>query len=270
MSRQLIILGHNGMLGQMAILYFSKKNYEIFTTDVRFSEDNLNEFKNFIHRFPNAVILNCIGRIKQKSSDYQDLFWTNTFLPLFLKSVIKSGQILIHPSTDCVFSGEKLGKKNYYDSADASDIYGISKYLGEVALQSLENALIVRTSIIGIENGNTGKGLLAWFLSQPSGSRINGFVNHYWNGITTLEWCKQIDQIISDFDLYRKIDLIQLGLDKVYNKYEMLHMFQSVFNTNYTIDEFSGTETIDRSLNPTHKSKKLIDQLVEMKLFVRL
>ena len=68
---------------------------------------------------------------------------------------------MVHISTDCVFSGEK-GSYTESDFADARDVYGKSKALGEV---NSPNAITLRTSIIGHEL-NSAYGLLEWFLSQ--------------------------------------------------------------------------------------------------------
>ena len=67
---------------------------------------------------------------------------------------------LIHISTDCVFAGH-IGMYTEDNIADAEDLYGRSKYLGEV---SGEGGLTLRSSIIGREL-STSSGLIEWFLS---------------------------------------------------------------------------------------------------------
>jgi dTDP-4-dehydrorhamnose reductase len=57
---------------------------------------------------------------------------------------------VIHFSTDCVFSGRRGGYSET-DESDAQDLYGRSKFLGEIAYP---NALTLRTSIIGRELRN--------------------------------------------------------------------------------------------------------------------
>ena len=59
------------------------------------------------------------------------------------------GGRVIHFSTDCVFSGNR-GAYTEEDEPDAEDLYGRTKFLGEVAGA---NALTLRTSIIGRELG---------------------------------------------------------------------------------------------------------------------
>ena len=94
---------------------------------------------------------------------------------------------MIHFSTDCVFDGLNAP----YDESSArsaTDLYGRSKALGEPNM-----ALVIRTSIIGPE-ANNFYNLLCWALSQTT---IDGFTDHLWNGVTTLELARLVDDIIS-------------------------------------------------------------------------
>ena len=61
------------------------------------------------------------------------------------------------------FSGKK-GIIQKLIKSDAKDLYGISKFKGEI---KSNNVLNIRTSIIGIEL-NSSYSLLNWFLSQKN------------------------------------------------------------------------------------------------------
>ena len=69
--------------------------------------------------------------------------------------------LLIHFSTDCVFSGAR-GRYTEDDFPDATDLYGRTKLLGEL---SGAGELTLRTSMIGHELGSR-QGLVEWFLAQ--------------------------------------------------------------------------------------------------------
>src|SRR5690606_15980310 len=131
---------------------------------------------------PEAVI-NCVGLVKQMA-DAKNVMAAvpiNTLLPHRLARLAQaSGARLIHVSTDCVFSGEK-GNYLESDRADASDVYGLSKYLGEVGG---ENAVTLRTSIIGHELRG-GLSLLEWFLAQQGS--VKGFTRAVFSGFPTVE-----------------------------------------------------------------------------------
>lgn len=262
--KQIVILGDKGMLGQMAIKYFSLKGHEIVVIKNRYESVTHKDFIDEILQYPDAVIINAIGRIKQKSDDTYGLLWANAILPLDLAKHLLPSQTLIHPSTDCVFSGTK-GKPYLIDEIqDATDDYGWSKQLGEQAVRHKKNIHIIRVSIIGVDNSTTPKGLLGWFLSQSAGSHLKGYCNHLWNGITTLEWCKYAETLFDQSDeVFSTIH--QLGTKEHYSKYDMLCLFNDVFEATNQIEKFETLVSIDRRLEPTFFTKKLKEQLLEMK-----
>ena len=266
--KKIIVLGSKGMLGQMVKLYFTNEKFEVIVFDKRFTENNFISYFDELNSFEDGIVINCIGRIKQKSEEAFDLLWANSILPLSLARSLKSSHILIHPSTDCVFDGLTDKPYNFSDFHSASDVYGWSKSLGETAVTNMANSLIVRVSIIGPDS-NSNKGLLSWFLNNPSGTILNGFTNHFWNGITTLEWCKRIHEIIineNTLNQFMKQGLIQLGTKEIYSKYEMLRIFKKVFQKDYEIKP-QESQYINRCLQSLIESKSLEIQLNELRTF---
>ena len=252
------------MLGQMAKKYFGLQGYTVTSFDERFDYANRGSYRCFLRAVRGAVVINCIGKIKQKSDNTTDLLLANTVLPAELRNCLGDEVILVHPSTDCVFRGD-LGSP--YPSTyltDAEDDYGWSKRLGEVVLTGRDNTLVPRVSIIGPDENLGGKGLMAWVMSQAAGSSINGYKNHLWNGITTLEWCKQVEGFISrnnNFDFR----LLQYGTSEYYSKYDLLVLFSKVFNLRLSIDPIETATPIDRRLLPDINCKSLSIQLEELK-----
>ena len=225
MSQKLIILGSNGMLGQMVKKYFETKNFDVTCFDQRFEVENRVEYADFLGSLQSGCVINCIGKIRQKTNDATALLSANTILPAELRSILHEDVILIHPSTDCVFNG-KMGSAYPADhAADAEEEYGWSKRLGEVVLEGRPNTLCAPGKhYIGPDKNPNGKGLLAWAASNPPGTEIKGFLNHLWNGITTLEWCKQVDLFLQT---HLKFDfkLIQFGTSEYYSKFVLLQKF---------------------------------------------
>ena len=261
--RDYLILGHRGMLGQMVFRYFKKKGNKVHINPYRFNESERNSFLATCLEYPNAIVVNCIGKIKQKTEDANELLWANALLPLALKDHLLPTQTLIQPSTDCVFNGEKGEPYTLNHKPNAIDTYGWSKYLGEIAIKDRPNTLVMRVSIIGPDQNTEGKGLLAWFLSNAKGTSLKGFSNHLWNGITTLEWCKQLETLLEKTNSDQSY-FFQLGTEKSYSKYEMLLLFQEYFNTDYRIETFETDKSIDRRLVPTVISKGLEEQLKDL------
>ncbi len=264
--KKIVILGSNGMLGQMVKKYFIGFGCEIFVFDYRINEETIFDIIARINDIEDAIVVNCIGKIKQKSNDTCELLWSNSILPLELSRSLKPTHFLIQPSTDCVFDGNSLGHYKVTDVNNAKDVYGWSKSLGEAALQQRPNTLIIRVSIIGPDE-KSDKGLFSWFCSLSENSKINGFINHFWNGITTLEWCKYLDSYFLTFQTYEK-NTVQLGTNKIYSKYEILNLLNAIFNKKIDIVPSDQEVAINRCLIPDFECKSLVDQLIELRDFM--
>jgi dTDP-4-dehydrorhamnose reductase len=186
-------------------------------------------------------IVNCVGIIKQRpeAQDPVQSITINALLPHRLADLAAAWRgKLIHFSTDCVFSGSR-GSYREDDESDARDLYGRTKFLGEV---QTENALTLRTSIIGREIGGR-RSLLEWFLTQNGGS-VRGFRQVIWSGITTNHAADLVARIINRHH----------GLSGLYqvaglpvSKYDLLCLLRTAYSLDIDIipDEI---EISDRSM----------------------
>lgn len=170
------------------------------------------------------VVVNCAGLTKHKPEAEDPLVSIpiNTLMPHRLAALSKLvGARLIHVSTDCVFSGEK-GAYDESDYADARDVYGKSKALGEL---HYPHAVTLRTSTIGHEL-QSRYGLLDWFLSQQD--MCKGYSRAIFSGLPTVVFAKIIrDVVIPHVELsglyhiaakpITKLDLLKL-IARVYGK----------------------------------------------------
>ena len=186
------------------------------------------------------VVINCVGLIKQLSdfNDPLEVIPINSMLPHRLAKMCKGSAKLIHISTDCVFDGSK----GYYvesDSADARDLYGMSKYIGEV---SYPHCITLRTSIIGheLESKNS---LVEWFLSQELS--CNGFTKAIFSGFPAVV----LAQIIRDVVIpENKLSGIFHVAANPINKYDLLTLIADIYNKSIQIIP-DDSVVIDRSLN---------------------
>jgi dTDP-4-dehydrorhamnose reductase len=140
---------------------------------------------------PQAVI-NAVGIVKQQPAAKESIpsIEINALFPHRLAILCKAiGARLIHMSTDCVFSGRK-GNYRESDLADAEDLYGKSKFLGEV---HEAHCVTLRTSIIGTELSRK-KSLVEWFLAQKG--PIKGFRRAIFSGFTTIEMARIIENLL--------------------------------------------------------------------------
>jgi dTDP-4-dehydrorhamnose reductase len=194
------------------------------------------------------VVINCIGLIKQRENvnNLLDVLPINSLFPHQLSEICKQYDVrLIHISTDCVFSGKKGGYVES-DKSDAENLYGISKYLGEI--NHKENCVTLRTSIIGHEL-NSKKALLEWFLSQELS--VKGYRKAVFSGLTTNELSKVIrDIVIPNKSLAGLFHISSKAIDK----YSLLKMISEVYNKKIEIIS-DDSLIIDRSLDSSYFTK---------------
>ena len=154
--------------------------------------NNLERIRGIVAAFRPHVVINCVGIVKQLAEAKQHVpsIYVNALFPHLVNQVCEEvGARLIHFSTDCVFSGKK-GNYVETDIADADDLYGRSKLLGDVTGRG---ALTLRTSIIGHEIG-TRHGLVEWFLSQKVS--VQGYTKALFSGLPTVEIARVLDVYI--------------------------------------------------------------------------
>ena len=207
---RILILGGDGMLGHQLLKQFGGR-YEArvtlhqragayrncglfneqtsyFDVDIRSQDRILEVMADFR---PEAVI-NAVGIVKQRPSAKERIpsLEINSLLPHRLAVMCRAaGARLVHVSTDCVFSGRKGGYTED-DPSDAEDLYGKSKYLGEVGDAG---CVTLRTSIIGRELSRK-RSLIEWFLAQRG--PINGFTRAIYSGLTTIELGRVIESLL--------------------------------------------------------------------------
>jgi dTDP-4-dehydrorhamnose reductase len=141
------------------------------------------------------VVLNCIGAVKQAEAGQQAVpaIRVNSLFPHQLAALCQEHSArMLHVSTDCVFSGAR-GNYSEEDVPDATDVYGRSKLLGEVAGEGL---MTVRTSLIGRELRGT-LGLLEWLISNRGGS-VRGFSRAVFSGFTTRALAGELAHLITE------------------------------------------------------------------------
>ncbi len=186
-------------------------------------------------------IVNCVGIIRQRDEAKAAIpcITLNSLLPHKLAEVaLEWGGRVIHISTDCVFSGRR-GRYTEDDPSDADDLYGRSKYLGEVAAQ---NAVTLRTSIIGRELAEF-RSLLEWFLAQRD-KIVRGFTRVIYSGVTTNYLARLVGDVIRERP--ELVGLYHVAGEPI-SKHDLLCLLRDAFRLNVRIVPDDG-EVSDRSL----------------------
>ena len=207
---KVLVLGASGMLGHAMVrvlsenhnlqvygsirsdkvkVFFSPQNAEnlVLCNDVT----NFNDLTDIFDKVQPNVVINCISLDKVLLAKSSPLLMIPIYalLPHQLAKLCNGIDArLIHISTDGVFSGSR-GNYLEDDPCDSQDIYGITKYIGEV---HESHTITIRTSIIGHEL-KSKNGLVEWFLSQQV--QCQCFNRVIFSGFPTVV----LAQIIRDF-----------------------------------------------------------------------
>jgi len=244
---KILLLGATGMLGHKLMQVLSKKFHVSGTVrgDTRtyaatpvFSgitllgntrADEIATIQEAINIAAPDVVINCIGIVKQLPAAQNRLasISINALFPHQLAKICRNRNIrFIHVSTDCVFSG-KRGCYTEDDLSDADDLYGKTKFLGEV---DYPGCLTLRTSIIGREL-ESSHGLIEWFLSQE-GKTVYGYKKAIFSGLTTNAFSGIIGRIISDCPELRGV--VQVASIPI-SKFDLLTLVKKTYGMNIDI-----------------------------------
>jgi dTDP-4-dehydrorhamnose reductase len=145
-------------------------------------------------------------------------------------------------ATDCVYSGAR-GRYREADAHDASDVYGMTKSLGEAPAENVHH---LRASIIGPEPA-AHRFLLDWLVRQPRGARLKGFTNHLWNGVTTLHFARIAGAIVRGGDPGWRVQHLVPG--DVISKCDLLRVIATRFaRDDIVVEAVEVEQGVDRSL----------------------
>ncbi len=258
--KKVLVLGASGMLGNAVLRLFAQSpGYQTFgsvrsagTLRLLPSElhssvvtgvdvENIDSLMRLFAVVHPDVVINCVGLVKQlaEADDPLAAIPVNALLPHRLARLCDvAGARLVHMGTDCVFSGAK-GMYTEADASDAKDLYGRSKYLGEV---DYPHAITLRTSIIGHELDGA-RSLIGWFLAQEGS--VKGYKRAIFSGLPTVEVARVIrDHVIPHPELH---GVYHVSAQPI-NKFDLLTLVAQTYCK--TIDISADNQlVIDRSLD---------------------
>jgi dTDP-4-dehydrorhamnose reductase len=270
---KVVVLGASGMLGSMVLDYLARDPSLQLTATVR-SRDLMKRLQSRltgvewrlldaqqcnVRKISDALgdarwVINAIGIIKpyihdDKAAEVERAVTVNCLFPhLLARAAEQSGCRVLQIATDCVYSGHK-GHYTEKDNHDALDVYGKTKSIGETFSANMHH---LRCSIIGPEpKGHLS--LMDWFLQQPRNSHVNGYMNHQWNGVTTLHFAKVCQGIIKHMsDLPHIQHIIPTG---TVSKAELLQSFGHEYKRgDIAITPVEAKEVINRTLATINSS----------------
>jgi dTDP-4-dehydrorhamnose reductase len=272
-NNKVLVLGASGMLGAMVLDVLSRD--ENITADATVRDEDTRE--HFQKRLPEARwhvlnaesadeetlktlfdgynwIINCIGITKPYIRDENSAEVTHAvkinilFSHAVGNAALAVGAEVLQIATDCVYDGQK-GAYRESEPHNAVDAYGRTKSLGEAVMPNVHH---LRCSIIGPEP-RKDIFLLAWLIKQPENATLNGFVNHEWNGVTTLHFALICQGIIGNRQELSHSQHIIPG-DTI-NKCELLKTFAREYGReDITINPVEAGTVVDRTLDTRNET----------------
>ena len=253
---KVLIFGSSGMLGGYVTNFLKSLSYtdnvgntlitiieanrHLYDIDC-LSNDSIESFLKEQQLDNTSIVINCAGIIPQSKPEKQQYYKINLLFPILLGNICdKICCRLIHITTDCVFDGNGTLYNELSKHTSTSD-YGVSKSLGENC-----NATIIRTSIIGEEFKNKYS-LLEWVKLDKQSNYINGYTNHYWNGITCLQLAKIIGYMILNNFYWKGVR--HIFSSRIITKYELIVIINNIYKLNFNVVENSMTDKKDLTLS---------------------
>lgn len=273
--KRVLVLGGTGMLGHMVMRVLSEEDsIDVQGTHIMNRNDkyyyNVMEGIEKLDELSSEddgydYYINCVGITNDKIElkDPRSIVRAikiNSIFPNELAVLAEAqGANVIHMSTDGVFAPAEHAF-NEDSLLDCVDLYGKTKSIGET---HSDNFLNLRCSIIGPSPYEQG-GLFEWFRSQPTDSTINGFTNHHWNGVTTLQFAELCKEIIMNNcfnEIIQESHCHHFCPNRPVTKYDLLLIFKDVLGrSNEIVPCEDKRGSVKRILETKYSSiKKIFD-----------
>lgn len=171
---KIMITGGKGQLGMDCARVF-RSEYDVVAVDLDEADiTRWSEVETLVQTVKPDIIVNCAAYTHVDNCETEkDLAWNvNVKGPENMAaSLSKRNGMLVHISTDYVFSGEKAVPKPYVetDRPHPTSYYGITKHQGEeLVKKTIDRYVIVRTAwMYGINGNNFLKTILRLVLKEP-------------------------------------------------------------------------------------------------------
>lgn len=227
---RILITGASGMLGATLAKVLSR-NYNVYATGnsdfdnqtINYKKfDLLNESYEELIAWANPDIIIHSGALTNGNYCDQNPIEALNINGVSLRKILDATENkvkIIYISTDAVFSSSlHMAKEN--DCVFPENVYGKSKELGEFFLLNSErDYLIVRTTIVGLNENKNKSGFVEWILnSSKGGEKINLFDDVLFNPISIWQLTEELGYLISNNLISSEV--LHIAGSQICTKYE--------------------------------------------------
>lgn len=202
-----LMLGAYGMLGSSLAPHLAGAGYRVFRQGRRATAqvcvDPLDEAalaRAIADCEPDSIVnLAAATDVDQCEMDPQCAFLANVRLVESVVRAVRSGRQgsrahLVHISTDQVYDGPGPHRE---ENARPCNVYGLSKYAGELAAAAANGATVLRTNFFGRSQCEGRSSLSDWVVNQlRAGAHIRGFDDVVFSPLHVSTLCRLIERTL--------------------------------------------------------------------------
>lgn len=225
---KILIFGGSGLLGSALKSYFLINNFNVFTTSNRNKADFIinklskEKLKKIIQKVKPNIIINCIALTDvdkcEKKINSSTLLNANV-VDLIISSIqeVKLKSHFIQISTDHVYDKSPSRKKNFENDVSLTNVYSITKYLGEKNSLNYDKSTVLRTNFFGKSLIKAKISYSDWIIKNlKNNKKFEVSENVYFSPVNL----KYIGFIINKIIKNKIYGTYNLGSSNVLSKYE--------------------------------------------------
>lgn len=243
------------MLGHVVARFFRQVGYTVRTSEARYDGTPQAPLLRAVLASDCSVVINC-ARARNEGDASAELMVVNALLPLHIAATLRADVLFVHASSDAVFDGSRSWRQ-VDEPPDAHHGYGLAKRLSEGCITRAKT-VVLRTSVVGPEAGQP-RSLLSRLIAHEHD--VPGYVDHRWNGITSLEWAR-LARLAANGGLAP--GLHHPVCQHPVTKFELVSAIAQVYGRPARVDPVASGHPVDHTLKPTLLLAPIHDQLIEL------
>lgn len=268
-SENILIMGAYGRLGT-ELSSFLESSHNVLklgrnkTAQVYVENVTIQEIEKVLRVNDITIIINLIANtdVDDCENDPEKAFLVNAIIPQYISSAVNkvnSDIFVLHVSTDQVYSDKTSHKEHQYKPCN---IYGASKFSGEMSIANSNNVCILRTNYFGLSKVENRSSYLDWLTASINERKeISLFQNVFFTPLG----CNNLCSIILIIIKRKLVGIYNLGSNRVISKAEFAEIVArklGVDNPKFIYSEYSSTSNIKRPLDMSMDSNKLLNELL--------
>lgn len=268
------IIGSKGMLGKELVKNCKTKNIAHCQSDIDVDILSMDSLENFYQANRPDIIINCaaytnVDKAEDEKEKAMALNCSGVENIAFISK--KYNLLLIHISTDYVFSGTEKTPLDENMPTDPKTVYGETKLAGEQRItELLEKYFIIRTSwLYGLHGNNFVFTMLKLMESNDVLNVVDDQIGSPTSAISLSETILNLIDDAKDFGIYHYSNLGEISWNSFAIEIYNLAVKHKLLSKECKIQKCDSSQFPTRALRPKYSvlSKKKISRFKNIKLY---